>query len=292
MGKSHEQVIRGFKDGKSYSGCSVFARGNTLYSYGMHFPLAVRKDNGIYLLNGDKYSVSTSKHQNITYRVFPDSPRVSFSACRRACNDVSYWFNYATIIDYTKDSYGSADKDFEEFKKTIPIGAEVHISKNDYGKIEHMSYHRIGQVLFEYENRYFICGMDEGSYFVSELPNKVNSVKDAFLLLMPKLARDAITQGIEVKRQGEWFFIPPKDSMISVPKHKVKDELKMQALPFEQNSAQHTVTRMILNGKMIFAKGFVRHSRHEHRTLKLGDDFHIAMKNTAIGNWSSNGNVD
>lgn len=74
---SHDDVIRRYFDiltGKTtrrnYARTgNVFADGDVLYSYGYHFKLAVAlRDNkgqavGI-LLNGDKYSVSTSRHQS------------------------------------------------------------------------------------------------------------------------------------------------------------------------------------------------------------------------------------
>lgn len=47
---------------------SCFIEDNAVYSYGYHFPLCVKliKTNGefIFLVNKDKYSVSTSKHQS------------------------------------------------------------------------------------------------------------------------------------------------------------------------------------------------------------------------------------
>lgn len=48
---------------------SVMASGNTVYSYGRHFPMAVAMDSPTlgrwYLLNGDRYSVTTSGHQSM-----------------------------------------------------------------------------------------------------------------------------------------------------------------------------------------------------------------------------------
>lgn len=292
MGKSHHEVISGFKNGKNYRGHNVYSRDNILYSYGPHFILAVKQKDGTFLLNGDKYSVSTSQHQGKTYSVFRDFPRVSFSACSRACND-RYWYEDAKVIAYNKDASGSAESNFEEFRKRIPIGAEIHITKEkETNKIIYMYYHRIGQVLLEYKGRYFICGMDEGRYFVSELPKKAKSIEDAFMVLMPKTVRTLANKGVEYKRQGEWFFIPVKDTTIKIPTIKVKDQLRMEPLPREEGSALHTVTRMIRKNNSLFVKGIVRHSTKEHKNLNLGDEFHVAFKNTAIGNWSAGGNVD
>ena len=63
MAYSHSQLVERFKDGKIQgSSSSMFIEGDTLYSYGRHFPLLIRVPhwkNG-YIMNADKYSVSTS----------------------------------------------------------------------------------------------------------------------------------------------------------------------------------------------------------------------------------------
>jgi hypothetical protein len=207
-----------------------------------------------------------------------------------------YWYDRVEVLDHTedqyRDSYYSAEEGetFDDFKKTIPIGAEVHVYKDENNNIYRVSYHRIGQAVLRYGDRYFVCGMDEGSYFVSELPKPAKTIGKAFRILKPHAVQEAEKKGIEVKRQGEWFFIPQKKE--DLPYHKVKDELKSHSLPHHPDSAAHTVTRIFKGKGRIFTKGFVRHSRHEHKPLNLGDQFHIAVKNTAIGNWSAQGNVD
>jgi hypothetical protein len=209
--KSHYEVIKGFKNGKSYRGANVFAEGNYLYSYGKHFILAVRKEDGSFLLNGDKYSTTTSRHQSDTYSLFGKHPRVSFSACESAMND-QYWYDRVEILDHTEDEFKSSIGfcPLEDFKKIIPNGAEVHVSRTSNGEIDHISYHRIGQALLRYTTyktyvsnsepqlrvRYFICGMDEGSYFVSELPKPAKTVEGAFKVLKPYSVQKAEKSGI------------------------------------------------------------------------------------------------
>lgn len=43
----------------------LFIEGDTLYSYGYHFPLAKRQEGGFWV-NPAKYSVTTSKQQTMT----------------------------------------------------------------------------------------------------------------------------------------------------------------------------------------------------------------------------------
>jgi hypothetical protein len=66
---SQKEVIQAFVEGREfpyksygYSG-NVFFEGDVLYSYGHHFPMMVRGWNGLNILNGERYSASTSKHQ-------------------------------------------------------------------------------------------------------------------------------------------------------------------------------------------------------------------------------------
>lgn len=66
--KSHSELIHKYfqfeqKHGK---GSNVFFSGAVLYSYGYHFELARKLDDGTLLINTRSYSVSTSKHQSIT----------------------------------------------------------------------------------------------------------------------------------------------------------------------------------------------------------------------------------
>lgn len=80
-------IALGRSDRANYSsnGRSVWGRGDTLYSYGTHFPLVelLRDGKGnprLFLLNGDRFSVTTARHQsvarNVVARVRDDVPSV------------------------------------------------------------------------------------------------------------------------------------------------------------------------------------------------------------------------
>ena len=295
--KNHLQVIKDFVKGKTGRGCNVYSEGNKLYSYGPHFPLIVRRDSGTerewFLLNGDKYSKSTSKHQSLTYRVFVDYPRVSFTAIKAA--GINY--DSCKLVDFWKDEYDFCDDPtdwaFKDFEKHIPIGAEYHVMRDTDGTIISKSYHKVGSVVLEENGKYFLCSMDEQSYFVSLLPHKVNSVKEAFDSLKPEKVKESLASGVDVKRQGEWFFIP-----VTI-KIKEKDFDKKAALPSADSSSnQHVCTRLKKIGEQFFVKGIVRHvnprtnRKADHKPLKLGDGIYEAVCNTAKGNWSAAGNVD
>ena len=70
INNTHESVVYNYffaieSDRHHFNkGSRIFFEGDILYSYGYHFPLAVKSKKG-YVLNGDRYSVSTSKQQII-----------------------------------------------------------------------------------------------------------------------------------------------------------------------------------------------------------------------------------
>lgn len=79
---NNQTVAQRFAEGKTKAtGSNMFIEGNTIYSYGYHFKIAVRFDD-IVLFNSKKYSSSTGRHQskveselishNIKYIVCPD----------------------------------------------------------------------------------------------------------------------------------------------------------------------------------------------------------------------------
>jgi hypothetical protein len=59
-----KQLMQDYVDGATYGrSASVYIQGQAIFSYGPHFPLAVRTSEG-YLVNKSKYSVTTTKQQS------------------------------------------------------------------------------------------------------------------------------------------------------------------------------------------------------------------------------------
>ena len=76
MGYSQSFVVEKFLEGITNKRASnFFSKGDALYSFGEHFELAIRraKEDNLqnkkewFLLNGDKYSITTSQHQGVTF---------------------------------------------------------------------------------------------------------------------------------------------------------------------------------------------------------------------------------
>jgi hypothetical protein len=58
-------AIRFAQGSTTGKGSHLFIEGDTIYSYGYHFPVARRNADGTVWLNPDKYSVSTTRHQSL-----------------------------------------------------------------------------------------------------------------------------------------------------------------------------------------------------------------------------------
>lgn len=54
----------------------------------------------------------------------------------------------------------------------------------------------------------FLIGVDDGHPFVRPVKRKETTVQDALDWLVPKKVREAFMLGLDVKRQGDWYFIP------------------------------------------------------------------------------------
>ena len=60
-------VLRDLEKEQELNGSHFFIKGNTIYSYGFHFPIAVKLKDG-FLFNCDRYSITTAKHKGLVKR--------------------------------------------------------------------------------------------------------------------------------------------------------------------------------------------------------------------------------
>lgn len=59
-------VAQQFAEGATEGGAKhFFIEGNVIYSYGHHFPVAIRLECGHIVFNKDGYSMTTSRHKNL-----------------------------------------------------------------------------------------------------------------------------------------------------------------------------------------------------------------------------------
>ena len=62
---THYELSKQYSEGETKgTGSRMFIEGNTIYSYGHHFPIAVRIKKNLYYFNSEGYSSSTAKHKS------------------------------------------------------------------------------------------------------------------------------------------------------------------------------------------------------------------------------------
>jgi len=118
--------------------------------------------------------------------------------------------------------------------------------------------HFIGAMVIEVSGKYYLFDVDRrelGFYrfnaFLSELPSKVKTIAEAYDMLIPQKVRNARKKGLEVPRQGEWFFIPaelPEAVKASARDHNIGEkepEPNQYDLPYSQWSHGRIVEKDI-----------------------------------------------
>lgn len=303
-----------------------------VHHYGAdHFPIIIRmpgshnlkhKGKTWYLHNGDRWAGGggwgspTSSYQSQAERVFPNQPTLSLGLLRTAN------INYADIylVDFWADKVKTLllkDHEFmglrnvpwqgrsavdtlaeiEEFEKSLPKTGMVikHYTNGDDPEHVGTTWHLIGSVLFRHNDKYYLGAMDEGRYFLSQLPRKCARVQTAFEMMKPNQVRTAIRQGADVKRQGEWFFIPVDALPENIFK---KDWIPWYDLPQKDSRGdnKHIAIRGIMQQGNHYVRGNVKHiseitDRHsgEHQIMKFGENIHMAVLNTTLADWSTSG---
>jgi len=271
---SNEEVIKAYLSGNYEGGRSgngnLFFEGDTLYSYGYHFPLAV--DCGrYYVVNGDKYSSTTStRHQSPLFRMIPDRMRleIPFSALAAMAN-LTKWYSKTPsiareidVIDWEGDRY-------------IDTG---RVSKIDGHRLYD---HVLGGSVFRWQGKYYVSSMDlsgvgkRGRFFLTEIAQsqverygEPTSVDEAIELLKPAEVKKAEEAGCEVHRQGEWFFV--RDSLLEPKKGITKQyELVHKDDKDPAHIASEGFSVKIMGEFCQVVRGIVKHNRKEHKQLKL-----------------------
>lgn len=206
---------------------SLYFEGPVLYSYGEHHPLAVRLKDGTYLVNEDKASTTTSTHTSLLIQELIDKRKVLSS--------------------------------FKEFRKYgIGLGPEF---EHDLRDIDIIDFDGL-QVLFELGGRQYLMGDDftrlDGGTFLVRLPSgeKVSTTTEAYRVIIPDDVFRAVKAGLEVKRQGPWYFVPVDDLQEAKKGRKVLTERSYYKL----HGSDHIATKaVVLEDGDVLVKGSVRH---------------------------------
>ena len=175
-------------------------------------------------------------------------------------------------------------------------------------------WHILGGVVVEWNGEHYYGGLDDQNYFIAQLPGKANTVQSAINLLKPKEVKKAEKDGAIIKRQGEWFFIPTgktnKDlaGEFDMTQKILKENCFKTSLPKQNPESNEHHAILFQRDGTTYACGSVYHrtpkkyfnkddfyggnSTGEHLSLNLGDEWHIAAKNTEKASWSFTGSFD
>ena len=270
--------------------CNLLMDEDTLYSFGTHFALAVETENGEYVLNGDVWGSTTSGHQS-EVRYLAKQLRTRFV-------EIPYSVLDAAVISV------------RELKIEASQDAKIRVRKVKdpvTGEIKEVEEHLLGSSLV----RFLKSSTDEGAhwgfgYFLTELPKEVKTVVQAFSALKPEFVKRAERNKKDVRRQGEWFFVPFGDTrklkrvfrkkrLFYTPVLKTMVE-KQKLLPLVSTNGNepHHLVRDCITGMYgeLYVRGTVRHTGREHRMINLGEVWHFAVPNKQVRNWSGGGRVD
>jgi len=331
MGFSHSDLVKRFEDGKTCGQASnMFIEGDVMYSYGHHFPLVVRTPWGN-ILNADKYSSSTSQHQSCCRNLA--TIQVPFSALQSAgmivygrwsSENLPEQFKEIDLIDHDEaryDTIGWKQGHGEDMKRITPQQFDTLGLPTDQLEWERVEERRPEAAVLRHKNNYYLSSMDGGSYFISLLPEAVESVAQAFDSLKPVeivgLTECGYPQGRGVQytevltgeyaRQGEWFFTLcfelPIALMVggkplnngSVAKRLYKTMQRDFVMPKPDSSSNdHIATRGDVWNEQLYVSGSIRHPEHRMLRLCKADNpiIFLAYRNRAINSWSAGGRVD
>lgn len=163
--------------------------------------------------------------------------------------------------------------------------------------------------------------------FFVQLTKPCKTIEQAYYSLKPKQVIAAEKAKLDVKRQGEWFFIPTKfnpegkgydpkrlpvaDKLLLMCNDWRHDEyfsdkqwekLKKRRIALQGrnlgqaqlkagNNRPNTVEKGTTIKEITYVKGKVSHQGREHEDLIL-EGWHIAVPNTSVQSWQLDGNID
>lgn len=301
---------------------------DTIYSYGSHFPMARMMPDaegnrrGWWLVNGDSYSVTTSRHQGILRSAIGRTGLPVIILPFSALNTGGIDYKTIKITDILPDRYTWEPRTRDEAPNLSE--REYSYSKRDWRELPdgrwsyEESVHHLGESLFTAQWRirgsfnpdtghydeqsgtgYFLSAFDTqegfGLYFLAQLPAGAHpkTVAEAFEALKPQevLTAETMYPKPEIFRQGDVFAI-------GHPELKTRDLIRWdQTYVLGTN---HKATEVRVLGGKTYARGVLYHKpqwrRPDHRRVPLGDRktwFELVKNTVPEGrSWSISGNVD
>jgi hypothetical protein len=285
----------------------MFVEDATLYSFGHHFPMAVRNDFGSgirFVINGDRSSHTTNGHVQMCITQLKPNVQIPFSALGAAGIEPAN----IQIVAYTRD------RQWYECAECRAVDSECECA--DSNPTWH---HELGSVVFSSGGEFYLSSTDPQEnagrgYFLCKLPGEVGSVVEAFAVLKPDGVLRAEQFGREVRRQGDIFFVATEVTTRELVTAEAqtsnqiglytgrKVSIKRKPIPTEKRVRLLETSHVVSEAKQnayLYVRGVVRHDPQgwnrtpEHKALRLGKaTWWRVFKNTALGGWSAVGEID
>jgi hypothetical protein len=179
--------------------------------------------------------------------------------------------------------------------------------------------HFTGSSLFRVDGHCFLFDIDRREIkehifnpFLVKLPDHVNTIEAAYDMLKPQEVKDAEARGLQVVRQGEWFFIPVESDRAQFLE-RMREHVKSLTLSAGPNRPNYARGLQLYKNEVVksreewwtdsdrveevqansqyFVSGVVSHSGREHADLKL-DSWYRAVPNTATQSFTITGDID
>jgi hypothetical protein len=264
-------------------------------------PLAARLDDNSLLVNGARLNWPDARHQQSVLTALRDSP-IRFGVI--PFHSIAAAWTNGEVRDWNQAPI-STGKLRKEVGIVVPSTGERWqevIVKDKQGKEHKRNVHTLGDSVVRVRDRYYLSAVDEtgtgsGMYFLAELQTDrpPSSLADALNFLKPKVVREAEARGSNVRRQGEWFAIPTK----FLTSELMRDVERGIAVYRERHvlgrDGHHELEEAIIyragprKGE-VYARGVLKHTKHEHVDLDLGTiRWHLVVHNIQGASYTLSG---
>lgn len=329
MTRTNSQVCHDFVSGdKEYSHSNTITQeGKTFLSYSTLY--AVKLDNGTFVVNADRYSHATDRHiadllselrqeqkaysvisyrllRNLGIDVRNESIRNMIRIHERA-EDNSYVVfegGSSQMIDLDGEQVELTYENFESvLKKHYGNIGQLNTHKANSKRSAYKSFHVMGGCVFSVGVSKFWSSTDSTQAFICELPRDAYgiTIADAIKSLIPDTARRAMEAGLNVIRQGEYFFSPisakPSDVYITrdnmrwyeIPERKSKPS-DFKGVPL-MSTCHHTAKLAVECSRDQYVSGYILDAQHR-KTLLEDKKWYEVEHNRALQSTSTNRKID
>ena len=257
-----------------------------------------------FIVNGERYSPSTSSHTNLVISACKPNVQIPYSGLHAAGltesrfgSDVSPHPDLRVVAKEEDRWYPvcrTCGKDADPENRTHHADLSDICSPKDEGepwRYEHV----LGGVVISFGGSYYLSGIDQNepwrlrSYFLCQLPHEVKSINEAFESLKPERVREAEASHTAVRRQGDIFLVRLNEKDWNLKLQYGRDMLVKDHRLWDTT---HVASRALLIDGRVFVSGKITHERGQHRTLFCKGLWYEAVKDTALASWNVAGSVD